>query len=620
MKIRLFLGAAAVAVANPAQVLAQDAATTEGEEIVVVATGFAQPAEETGQAISILTRQRLDTLQGITISDVLRTLPSVSVVQRGPVGAQSSVFVRGGNSSQTLVLIDGVRVNDPSSPNAAFDFGGLLTGNAERVEVLRGPNSVIWGSQAIGGVVNIETAKPTGALKLRAAGEYGAFDSANAHLNLSSAQGAVGYSFGGAYFRTEGFSALSGGTEKDGGHQGALNGRVTLALSHNLELDFRGNYSDARNDYDSNYSGGAESLAQAHNKQWFAYAGLNLDLADGRFQNKLAYSRYDINRVGTDPVVFSFNNYTATGVTEQIEYRGAFDLTDVVQIIAGAQHQRIHSTSSYEGAAADVANDRVDSGYVQLSLRPVEGLTATGGVRYDDYSTYGGQTTLGGNLAYTPNHGRTVLRATYAEGFRAPTLTEGQPPYGNPALKPETAKNVDFGIEQAVLDDRLSIALTWFQRRSTNLITYSFVTWMSENVGKAKTDGVEVSLTLRPTETLFITGNYARVDATNQTSPTQIKRLPLRPKHSASTSVDWETPFGVKLGTTLWLVGDSFDDNENNVSIDGYNRVDIRASLPLTGMLELFGRVDNVTDQHYETVAGYTMAGRAAFIGARLKM
>ena len=620
MNIRFLTCSATLALAFPSFAVAQESPADEAEEIVVVATGFAQPADETGQAISIIDRARLDTLQSVTIADALRTLPSISVAQRGPVGTQTSVFVRGGNSSQTLVLVDGVRVNDPSSPNAAFDFGSLLAGNAERVEVLRGPNSIIWGSQAIGGIINVETAKPEGPLRLRASAEYGAYDTASGIVNVAGSSGSIGYSISGSYHRTDGYSVFSGGDERDGGRQGQINARMTFALAENVQLDLRGQYGDTRSEYDSAFSGGANSLAKAHNSQWFAYAGLNFDLADDRFQNRLSYSRYDIDRVGTDPVVFSFNNYIATGVIERIEYRGAFDISDAAQIVAGAEHEQIRSSTSYEGAAPDIANDKVTGGYLQLRVQPLSGLTATGGIRHDDYSDYGGHTTLGGNIAFTPDEGRTVFRATYAEGFRAPTLTEGQPPFGNTALKPETAQNIDLGVEHALLDGKINLSATWFQRRSTNLITFSFSSFQSENIGRVHTDGLELGLVLKPTSDLRVEANYGYVDATNRTAPNEGKRLQLRPAHSASLSADWRTSIGLTLGATIWMVGDSFDDAANTVTIDGYERLDLRASFPLNDTIELFGRVENVTSAHYETVSGYNTAGRSAFLGARLKI
>lgn len=613
----------AAAVAAPALVLAPTVAHADDaapDDIVVLATGFGQPADRTGQAITVVSRDRLDTLQSVTVADALRTLPSLSVAQRGPVGTQSSVFVRGGNSSQTLVLVDGVRVNDPSSPNAAFDFGGLLGANVDRIEVLRGPNSIIWGSQAIGGVINVETLKPTGPLSLRGGVEYGAFETVSSRLNLAGTSGALGFSLGGALYHTAGYSVFSGGTEADPSRQAALNGRVTLALAPNLRIDLRGTYNNARTSYDSAFSGGANSLAEARNTQWTAYAGLELELAGGRFRNRLAYTRLDIDRVGTDPVVFSFNNYLATGVTDRFEYRGAYDLTDRVQVVAGLEHERIRASTAFEGAPADRASNQVTGGYVQLSLRPVDGLTLTGGVRHDVYSDYGGQTTLGGNLAYTPNGGATILRATYAEGFRAPTLSEGQPPYGNPDLKPETAQNIDLGIEQALIGETVRATLTWYHRRSTNLIAYSTATFQSENIGRAVSEGIEVGLSIRPTARLQVEASYALVDAFNRSAPNADKRLPLRPQHSASVTADWEAPLGIRLGTTLWLVGDSFDNAANTVRIDGYKRVDIRAAVPLGRGIELFGRVENLTGERYVTVANYNTAGRSGFVGARLKL
>ena len=486
--MKLLKYSAAALALSPVCVFAQDA----NEDIVVTASGFEQPRSETGQAISVLDNARLEELQATSIIDALRTLPGVAIATRGPVGSQSSVFLRGGNSSQTLVLIDGVRINDPSSPNAAFDFGALLTGNVGRVEVLRGPNSIIWGSQAIGGVVNVQSLSPTQALAVNAGAEYGFADTITANANLSGTSGLFEGSIGGAFYRTDGISALAGGAEKDGFENWAANGRLKVNVAENFALDFRGYYNRGTIEFDSPFGVGADGLPVARNRQFIGYVGANFDLADGRFQNRVSYARTDITRVGTDPVVFSFNNFDVKGTIDRFEYHSAFDVTDAVTLVFGADHERTFASTSFEGAPADIARNQVTSGFGQLIMRPVTGLTITGGVRYDDYSDYGGQTTLGGNIAYTPNGGDTVLRATYGEGFRAPTLSEGQPPFGNPNLKPETARNFDLGLEHRFLDNNALVYATYFNRKSSDLIAFSFTTFQSENIDEVDTDGIEV--------------------------------------------------------------------------------------------------------------------------------
>ena len=607
--------AAALAIL-PAAAFAQD----EGDDIVVTASGFEQPRSETGQAISVIDRDRLETLQATSISDALRTLPSVAVATRGPVGSQTSVFIRGGNSSQTLVLVDGVRINDLSSPNAAFDFGALLTSNIDRVEVLRGPNSIIWGSQAIGGVVNVQSIAPTEAFAVRAGAEYGYADSMKGSVNLSGISGIFEGSVGGAYYRTDGISALSGGTEKDGYENAAANGRLKVNLSDAFSLDFRGYYNRGVIEYDSPFGAGANALPVSRNRQFVGYVGANLDLLDGRWRNRVAYTRTDISRLGTDPVVFSFNNFDVKGTVDRAEYHGAFDVSDLVTLVFGAEHEQTFASTSFEGAAADVARNKVTSGFAQLNLRPVAGLTLTGGVRHDDYSDYGGQTTLGGNIAYTPNGGQTVLRATYGEGFRAPTLTEGQPPYGNLNLKPETARNFDLGVEHAFLDDKARVFTTYFNRRSTDLIAFSFTSFQSENIDRVKTEGVEAGFALNPTDRLDIRASYSLVNAINRSAGVNFgNRLALRPQNSANVTVDWETPLGVALGGTVLMVGDSFDNASNTVRLDGYVIAGVRASYPITDALEVYGRVDNLFDADYVVVQGYNSYGRNAAVGVRAK-
>ena len=588
--------------------------------IVVTASGFAQPRSETGQAIDIVDRERLDQLQSATIGDALQSVPGVTVAARGGLGGQTSAFLRGGNSSQTLVLIDGVRINDLTSPNGAFDFGSLMTGNIGQVEVLRGPNSIIWGSQAIGGVVNIQSLAPVDGFEGRFGAEYGAADTKRVNANIAGTGGLFEGSLGGSYVDAQGISALAGGTERDGFENFAGNGRLKLNISDAFNLDFRGYYNRATVEYDSAFGIGANALPVTRNRQFVGYIGANVVGFDGRMQDRIAYTRTDIRRLGTDPVLFSFNNFIVRGNIDRAEYHTAFDVNDALTLTAGLEYERSFASTSFEGAAADVARNHVTSGFSQIIVHPLAGLTVTGGVRHDQYRDYGGQTTLGGNIAFTPNDGRTMLRATYGEGFRAPTLSEGQPPYGNPDLRPETARNFDLGFEQQILDGKALFFATYFNRRSTDLIAFSFATFQSENIDRVNSKGVEAGFNLNPTDRLDIQASYTLVDAVNRSAGANFgNRLALRPQHSGSLTVDWQTPFGLSVGSSMLLMGDSFDDASNGVALDGYALVGLRASLPINDRLELYGRVDNIFDVQYSVVAGYNSFGRNAAVGVRAK-
>jgi vitamin B12 transporter len=553
----------------------------------------------------------------------LRTLPGMAVAKRGSVGGLTSVFIRGGNSSQTLVLIDGVRINDVSTPNAQTDFGPLLAANIGRIEVLRGPNSIVWGNQAIGGVVNIETIKPAGPLGVDAGLEYGHANSVLGHANISGTAGIVEASLGGAFYRSDGITAIRGGGEIDGSRTYSLNGRLKVNFTSNFNLDLRGYFNDSRVAFDNAFAfttTPAEALPVAHNRQFVFYAGANLDLADGRFRNRVAYTRTDIDRVGLDPEVFSYNNYTATAKIDRFEYRGSYDLAEFLTITAGAEYEKNTIHTQFETDPLATGERDVASGYAQVSLRPLKGLTLTGGVRHDGDSLYGGHTTLGGNLAYTPNEGRTILRATYGEGFRAPTFSDLLPPFGNPDLKPETARNLDLGIEQAFWGDRIRASATYFRRRSTDQIAG----FPPANVERVHTDGLELTLIADLTPTLHVEGNYTLTNSFNRSGAFNGKRLELRPQHSGSATIDWTSPLGLKVGGTVTVAGDSFNDRANAQRIEGYAVFDLRASYPITDRVELYGRIENLFDATYTIVktstgGEYNTYGRSAYAGVRAR-
>jgi vitamin B12 transporter len=613
---KFFLLLSAAVIASPAY--AQDIPDDDAPELVVTATRVAQPASEVGQAVTVIDRAEIERRQTTVVSDLLATTPGVTVTRNGTLGALTGVRIRGAESDQTLVVIDGVRVNDPSSTGGGFDFGNLLSSSVERIEILRGPNSVPWGSQAIGGVVNIITAAPTEGLQARANAEYGYADSMFASAGVSGKTGPVSGSLTGGYLRTDGISSAADGTERDGYRQYGATGRLGIEFTPGVGLDLRGYFADSRVALDG-FPAPTYELADdaeyAKTQEVYGYAGLHANFADGRFNNRVAFTIADIDRDNYDPAFGADPSFIGRGRSERYEYQGDFRPLDQVRIVAGVERENSRFNDGFT-----YTDTGITSVYGQLIVKPLDILTLTGGVRNDDHEDFGNHTTFGANAALALRTGTTV-RASYSEGFKAPTLYQLYSDYGTRSLDPETARNFDVGVEQALLDNRARVGITYFDRRTRNQIDFDLGTFTYQNIARAEADGVEVSLALRPVDALNLTANYSYIHTENRSVGVNFGNdLARRPRQTASVSADYRFPFGLSIGGTVTMVDDSFDDVGNTVRLDGYAVGSVRAEVPINDRIAIYGRVDNVTDASYQTVTGYGTYGRAAYGGVRLRL
>lgn len=614
---------------TPAAAYADDA-----DPIIVSANRTQQPASEVAQAVSVITLDEIITRQSVAVTDLLRSVPGITVTSNGGLGTTTSVNIRGAESDQTVALIDGVKLNDPATPGGGFNFGNLLTGNIERIEIVRGSQSVLWGSQAIGGVVNIITRTPTEQLAINAAAEYGWRDTARLVGNISGKFGPVSASLGAGYLRTDGFSTFNetrGGTERDGYRNFGGHAKFNIALSDGISVDLRGWFSDGKVGIDGfpppTYSFG-DTPDFARTRELIGYAGLNAALLDGRFRNRIAYTLTDTRRRNTDLAGGTeFETFNAKGRNERFEYQGNLDISDAISAAFGAETEKASfRTSSYGGPFAR-AEARINSIYGQLSAKPVSGLTFSAGLRHDDHDTFGSKTTFSANGVFTPNEGSTTLRASYGEGFKTPSLYQLFSDYGNTALRPESSRSWDAGITQKLLDGKIEVGATWFHRDTSNLINFISCTLplagictnrpfgTYDNVAKARAQGLEFALTLKPVDALRVRANYGYVDAINTATGRDLAR---RPRHSVNLSADYDWAFGLKTGATVTHVGQSFDNASNTRKLNGYVLVDLRAAFPVGDTIELFGRIENLFDEQYETTYRYGTPRRAAYTGVRL--
>ncbi|MEH6757609.1 MAG: TonB-dependent receptor [Parasphingorhabdus sp.] len=627
-----FTSLAVMLLSQPA--LAETAEAPQDEDVIIVTAGrYEQARSQSGQTISVINRERIEQVQSVTVVDLLRNVPGVTVNSNGGIGTVSAVTIRGADSSQTVALIDGVKVNDPSSPGSGFNFGNLLTGNISRIEVLRGSQSVIWGSQAIGGVVNIISREPTDELAINVQGEYGSRDTAQLVGNISHAVGPIAASFGAGYLRTDGISSFNktrGGTEADGYRNFGASSKIKVTLSDAISIDLRGYYADAKTDIDGftpSFTFG-DTAETDDSTEFVGYAGLNVALFGGRFRNRFAFAYTDVTRDTFDEATLTF---ATLGRNERYEYQGIFDITDGVGAVFGAETEKSRfRTASYSdifGDSLSRASATLDSFYGQIRISPLNGLSANAGVRYDDHSSFGGATSFAGDIAYSPNNGNTTIRASYGEGFKAPSLFQLFSDYGNGLLQPEKSVSWDAGVTQHLVDGKIMLSATLFRRDSENLIDFigcptstgictnrPFGTY--DNVGRARAQGVELGVSLNPVDALTIATNYSLIDAENRNTGLTLAR---RPRHSINASVDYGWTFGLKTGTTITHVSSNFDNASNSVETPGYVLVDLRAAMPITNNIEIYGRVENLFDEDYETIFQFGTAGRSAFAGVRLR-
>ncbi len=612
----------------------------ELERIVVSANRIEQPLSRIGNSVTLIDAEQVRASQRLTVSDLLATTPGVTVSRNGGLGGSTQLRIRGAESDQTVVLIDGVKLNDPSSAGGGFNFANLLTGDYMRIEVLRGPQSTLWGSQAIGGVVNIVTTVPEGPLLAAYSAEGGERGSANVQARAEAGGDRLSWRVAGKYLTTDGISALDdsrGGRERDGYRNVGANVRGLLRINDSVTAELRSTYSRGRVEFDG-FPAPTFELTDTREygttEELVSYAGVNASTFGGKLQNRIGFAYTDTDRENIDPDSSVPTTFDATGRNERWEYQGSLALSDTLGGVFGIESERselnTRSPSTFDPNPTPLAHDaRLDSAYAQLSFSPIDALTLTGGLRYDDHETFGSESTGGAAVAWwaTPT---TVVRASYGQGFKAPTLFQLFSEFGNEALTPERADAWDIGIEQHLLNDSLLLSATYFGRDNEDMI--DFVSCFPstdprcatrpfgfyDNVAKTEVDGIELGLAARIGERLRVHANYTDMDSTNRTPGSNSGReLPRRPGQTLNGEVTYAWAFGLTTTVAVTHAGRSFDDASNSVVLDSYTVVDLRAAFALRDDMELFGRIENAFDEEYETIARYGTPGRGVFVGVR---
>ena len=607
----------------PVCVLAGPAWADDGRPITVVATGSAIPLDRSGQSISIIESREIDAVQGEDVTRVLERAPGVTISRNGGLGGFTGVRVRGAGAEQLLVLVDGVRVADVAAPSGGYDFGSLLAGEVGRIELLRGSNSVVFGSDALGGVLALTTRAPQG---LDVSAEAGAHDSWSGRAGWGLVRPDYTVKVNGGFARTDGISAFADGSEPDGYRQWNLNGGGEVSVLPTLKLTASARYADARLDIDGfpppTFAFGdtdeRQLTRQASGRIGARWEGAALTLDGG-------YALADTRRELHDPAAGPDPYFTSKGRSERAELFGVWRIAPTWTLDFGADRQR----DRFETGPTFGSRGRATlaSGHALLGWRGARAALAAG-VRVDDHSRFGSEWTFGANGSVSLSD-EWRIRASYGEGFKAPTLFQLLSDFGNPQLAPERSRSYDIALERGSRGGPLHFAATAFRRDSRDLIDFVSCFGMTagictgrpfgtyDNIARARAEGIELELGAQLDERFSASAAYSYVKATDRVSGNDLAR---RPRQALSLATDWRTPLaGINLGADLRLVSHSFDDARERVRLDGYTLATLRASVPLSDRIEIFGRIENVFDTSYQTVAGYGTYGRSAYAGARAR-
>jgi vitamin B12 transporter len=592
------------------------------EPVVVTATRVETPLKEVATSVTVITQEDIQQQQAETVAEALRSVPSLDVVQNGSRGTTTSVFIRGAESDQTLVLIDGVEVN--SVTLGSFDFSILTTENVERIEVVRGSGGTLYGSEAVGGVINIITKKGEGTPTASVSAEGGNGSTHREVLSFSGSQGIIGISGAVSYIDTDGFRPFN-----DGYHN----------FSSNLRLDVSPIPQGALRGF-FRYSGAETGLF--NNKNYLGVPDPNarqLDdfvLVKGEWEhaptNSFSYrvaGAYvkDNQRFFDEPDQFDPLDFTVSRIPIERtigEAQGNYSWRDLSITTFGFEFEETsanaRSNSNFGPSAFNKSRNNF-AYYLQERLRLLhERLFLTAGFRVDDNEDFGTQVTPSWSLVYLIPQTGTKLKGGYAEGFRAPNFNElFFPDFGNPNLDAELSSEWDVGFEQNLWGQRFSLETVYFSRRVKGeiegvLVSLDPFKFEAQNLGRVDVQGVEVIPVLRLLPGLTLSGSFTFLDF-----HTTDERLLRRPTEQGTVRVTYQRP--VLRDTddllTFNLNVDVVGDRDDIDPLLGprtnpmYARTDMAVSYSfpvhflIFSRLMVYSKISNLFNRNYQEVLGF---------------
>jgi vitamin B12 transporter len=617
-------------------------------QVVVTATKTEVPLKTVAASVTVITKEEIEARQATEIPSLLREVPGLNVTQQGSRGSTTTIFPRGGESNFNMVLIDGVKVNDAGG---FFDFGDLSTDNIERIEIIRGPHSALYGADAMGSVIQIFTKKGKGPPRIEGSVAGGNLNTFEEKVSLSGGSGQVGYSLAVGRTDTDGSLPINNAFRET-----TVSGRLDYQIEKALDLAVTVRYADSEIQFPTGGAGDRFDPLDPHqfsDRQRLLLSGKTSHSLTPWWQHTLQLGWYQQDFASEDR--FDPCCDFATLRSRNEERRFSLDyfwnltaptvlgISNLVTVGFAYEEERFDQRTDGTDTPFPFSSSNKDSrdnkaGYLQNQLDWNKRLFLTAGFRVDDNSKFGTEVTPRFSAAYIVPITETKIRGSYGEGIKAPSFIEnfgtGSPfVIGNPNLQPEQSRSFEIGFDQPVLKGLADLSITYFNQRFKDLIAFVGGSPSFENVQKAKAEGVELAARIRPGYGLTVVGTYTFLDTKvleNDIGGTELvvgAPLVRRPEHSGSLTIDqiWDR---LHATLTVTFVGDRQDLDFRTfpaprVTNPGYTTVDVAASYLLLKdryrlrELTLFGKILNLFDEKYEQVFGFSSPGTTFLLGLK---
>ncbi len=587
------------------------------EEIIVTSSRVEMPLRQVGTSVSVLKELEIQALGFNSLADILRTQPAIGASNTGGAGAPTALRIRGEEGYRTRVYVDGIDISNTSGTQAMPNFEHLASAGIARVEILRGPQGLMYGADA-GGIVNISSSNLREGFSGKLSAEGGRFGTRQLAGSAAGGTGSMDFAIAASDFETAGFNARSDDTvlrDDDGYENTTLHGRLGFNAGEHLRLELVARDVDASGDYDNCFTVDTFALSNLcssdyRQSAWRASAQLDYD----HLQHELSYSGNDTERqfyTGGRPA------FGGDGELKKWSYVGQYRHGDPLGLVFGAETQE----ESFDNGGLNRTRDQ-DSYFLEYQGGFGERFYLTAGLRYDDNEDFGDHDSyrISGAYLIPLTGGELKLKSAWGTGFRAPSLYEvaynrdfGFSPAADIDLTEETSEGYDLGIAWAS-DSGLYLEATWFEQRVEDEIFFDLLNYSGyrQNDGASESRGVELAANWELGEGFSLSSNYTWNDTEDAEGLQRIRR----PEHLANLGVQWQPlPGRLQLGINLRLARDAVAADGSD--LDDYEVLDCNASLLLVGGFSLYGRVENLSDEDYQEVPGYNTGGRALYAGVR---